>query len=231
MDSITTLLAANPYPGRGIVVGLTPDWQNAVITYFLMGRSRESRNRQLVEKDSVVYTKAFDERVVLDPSLLIYAALREAGQYTIVTNGDQTDTIYDYMNSGKSFEEALRTRSYEPDEPNFTPRISALISTDKRLSYRLAILRERKETTLRSFFEYAGVPGEGHMIHTYVGDGYPLPPFEGEPFTVGMMDDIEDWTQLMWRGLNEDNRVSLLTRYINLASGEAVTRIVNRHKS
>ncbi|MDR2505241.1 MAG: IMP cyclohydrolase [Oscillospiraceae bacterium] len=232
MDSITTLLAANSYPGRGIVVGLTPDAQNAVITYFLMGRSRESRNRQLVEKDGVVYTKAFDERIVLDPSLLIYAALRVIGHSAIVTNGDQTDTICKYINSGSTFEEALRTRSYEPDEPNYTPRISAYVSTANRhLSYRLSILRERKLTTLRSFFEYSGVAGEGHMIHTYVGDGYPLPPFEGEPFTVGMMDDIEDWTQLVWRGLNEDNRVALLTRYINLSSGGTETQIVNRHKS
>ena len=230
MESITTLLAANPYPGRGIVAGLTPDEKNAVISYFLMGRSGQSRNRQLVDRGDAVFTKAVDERIVFDPSLLIYPAVKIVNGMTIISNGDQTDTIASYLHRGRSFEEALRTRSYEPDEPNYTPRISALVSINMGiLSYRVSILRERHMSTFRAFYEYSGVAGEGHLIHTYIGDGFPLPSFEGEPFTVGMMDDIDDWTQLVWRSLDRDNRVALLTRYISLSNGQAVTRIVNRH--
>ena len=231
MDSITTLLAANPYPGRGIVVGLTPDGANAAMSYFIMGRSASSRNRRLIDRGDAVYTQAVDDRIgFVDPSLYLYPAMKVVNGMTIITNGDQTNTIASYLGRGRSFEEALRTRSYEPDEPNYTPRISALASVNMGgLSYRVSILRERGGTTFRAFYEYTGVAGEGHLIHTYVGDGFPLPPFEGEPFNVGMMDDIDDWTELVWRSLDRDNRVSLLTRYLNLASGKTVTKIVNRH--
>lgn len=232
MESITTLLANNPYPGRGIVVGQTPDARHAAIAYFVMGRSAQSRNRMLVEKDGAVYTKAINEKIVVDPSLIIYPALRVIGGETIISNGDQTNTIYSALARGGSFEDALRTRAYEPDEPNYTPRISALVTVAKgELSYSISELRERRGTVLSTLFEYAGIPGEGHMIHTYVGDGCPLPSFEGEPFTVGVMDDIEDWTNLIWHSLNSENRVALLTRFISLDNGAAVTRIVNAREA
>lgn len=230
MESLTTLLATNPYPGRGIVIGLTPDGQNAAIAYFVMGRSLNSRNRILTERaDGAVITKAHDERLMQDPSLVIYAALRTFGKHlTIVSNGDQTDTAIQFLQRGLSFEAALRTRSYEPDPPNFTPRISGLVDVERGLSYRLSILRERRGTTIRHFFEYAGIPGEGHFIHTYLGDGHPLPAFEGEPVSVGIMNDPEDWMRLLWSSLNADNRVALMTRFIRLADGTAHTRIINQ---
>lgn len=230
MESLTTLLATNPYPGRGIVLGLTPDGLSAVIAYFIMGRSVNSRNRVLTTReDGAVITKAYDERLVQDPSLIIYSALRTFGKHlTIVTNGDQTDTVVQFLQRGQSFEAALRTRSYEPDAPNFTPRISGLVDIERGLSYRLSILRERQGTTIRSFFEYAGIPGEGHFIHTYLGDGHPLPPFEGEPVPVGIMNDPDDWMQMLWSSLNADNRVALLTRFIRLSDGTAETRIANQ---
>ncbi|MDR1569884.1 MAG: IMP cyclohydrolase [Oscillospiraceae bacterium] len=228
MQSITTLLASNPYPGRGIVAGQTPDGKHAALAYFVMGRSAQSRNRMLVERDGAVYTKAINEKIVVDPSLIIYPALRVIENHTIISNGDQTNTIHHFLSRGRSFEEALQTRSYEPDEPNYTPRVSALITLAKgTLSYRMSILRERRGTTMRSFFDYAGIPGEGHLVHTYLGDGYPLPAFEGEPFSVGVMNDPEDWTQLIWFSLNSENRVALLTRFISLEDGTQVTSIMN----
>ena len=230
MESLTTLLATNPYPGRGIVVGLTPDRLSAVIAYFVMGRSVNSRNRVLTTReDGAIITKAYDERLLQDPSLVIYSALRTFGKHlTVVTNGDQTDTILQFLKRGQSFEAALRTRAYEPDGPNFTPRISALVDEERGLSYRLSILRERRGTTVRNFFEYAGIPGEGHFLHTYVGDGNPLPPFEGEPVAVGIMNDPDDWMQMLWSSLNTENRVALLTRFIRLSDGTAETRIINQ---
>lgn len=229
MESLTTLLATNPYPGRGIVVGMTPDTRHAAIAYFVMGRSVNSRNRILAERaDGAIITKAFDERLVEDPSLIIYAAIRNWKSATIVTNGDQTDTIVSFLEKGMTFEAALRTRAYEPDPPNFTPRISAMLSFERGMHYRMSILRERQSTTLRSFFEYAGIPGEGHFIHTYLGDGNPLPSFEGEPVSVGIMDELEDWTQMLWSSLNAENRVALCTRFINLETGLAETNVVNQ---
>jgi IMP cyclohydrolase len=228
MESLTTLLATNPYPGRGIVVGLTPDGRHAALAYFVMGRSANSRNRILSAENGVVYTRAWDERQLTDPSLTLYPALRALGNQTILTNGVQTETIYQYLKRGQSFEAALRTWAYEPDEPHFTPRISAVVTVDGKLAYCLSVLRERKGTTLRSFFEYAGLPGEGHFIHTYLGDGYPLPAFEGEPFSVGIMDDQDDWTRLIWHSLHSENRVALLTRFIALADSAEHTKIVNQ---
>lgn len=224
------MLAMNPYPGRGIVIGLTPDGTNAALAYFVMGRSEQSRNRQLVRKEDGIYTTAIDDRKVIDPSLIIYAALKTVGNRTIVTNGDQTDTICDFLSQGKTFEDALKTREYEPDEPNYTPRISSMVRVARNtLTYEMSIIRERKQTPFRAFFEYKGIAGVGHMIHTYVGDGFPLPSFEGEPFEVGVMDDITDWTNMIWNSLNHDNRVALLTRFIALRDGTEVTRITNAY--
>ncbi|MDR2658214.1 MAG: IMP cyclohydrolase [Oscillospiraceae bacterium] len=227
MESLTTLLASNPYPGRGIAVGLTPDGKNAALGYFVLGRSERSRNRVLVEQGDAIVTRAIDDRLVGDPSLILYKALAEAGGKTILTNGAQTDTIAQYLNEGSTFEEALRTWDFEPDPPHYTPRISALVSVEGGLRYRLALLRNRAGTTLRSFFEYEGIPGEGHFIHTYLGDGYPLPSFEGEPFSVSIMNDMEDWTHMLWHALHPENRVALLTRFIPLNGEPTMTRIVN----
>ncbi|GHU73897.1 hypothetical protein AGMMS49992_13890 [Clostridia bacterium] len=227
MESLTTLLASNPYPGRGICVGLTPDGRNAVLGYFVLGRSERSRNRVLVQQGDAIATHAIDDRFLNDMPNRLYTALDVVGQQTILTNGVQTDTITQYLRSGRTFEEALRTWEYESDPPHFTPRISALINVDKILSYRLSILRNREMTTLRSFFEYQGIAGEGHFLHTYQGDGMPLPSFEGEPFSVSIMNDIEDWTRMLWFSLNPNNRVALLTRFIPLNGNEPTTRIVN----
>ena len=219
-------LGGNTYPGRGIVVGMTPDGTRLACAYFIMGRSANSRNRVLVEQDGAIFTRPVDESKVTDPSLIIYAALRVAGGVTALTNGDQTDTIVAALASGGTFEDALRTRDFEPDAPNFTSRISALIEPDAR-RYRLSQLRELHGTTLRAFWEYAAVPGVGHMIHTYAGDGNPLPPFTGEPVPVAVRDDQEAWANEVWDALDEANRISLMTRFIPLDGGDAVTRIIN----
>jgi hypothetical protein len=231
MESLTTLLASNPYPGRGICIGLTPDGRHASLAYFVLGRSERSRNRVLVERDGVIHTRAIDDSLVGDPSLILYDALAVAGNRTIVTNGRQTETIKEYITAGRSFEDALRQWDYEPDPPHYTPRISALVSVCSKscpsLAYRLSVLRHRGGTTLRSFFEYKGIPGEGHFIHTYLGDGYPLPAFEGEPFSVSIMNDLDDWTRMLWFALNPENRVALFTRFIPLSGAESQTRVVN----
>ncbi|MDR0396929.1 MAG: IMP cyclohydrolase [Oscillospiraceae bacterium] len=227
MESLTTLLASNPYPGRGVAVGLTPDGKNAALGYFVLGRSERSRARVLAREDGRIITRAIDGRLTGDTSLILYTALAEAKGWTIVTNGAQTDTIARYLNEGGTFEDALRTWGYEPDPPHCTPRISAIVSVSGGLKYRLALLRNRGGSTLRSFFEYEGIAGEGHFIHTYQGDGYPLPSFEGEPFSVSIINDMEDWTRMLWFALNPENRVALLTRFIPLDGGAPTTRIVN----
>ncbi|MDR1600619.1 MAG: IMP cyclohydrolase [Oscillospiraceae bacterium] len=228
MESLTTLLASNPYPGRGAAVGLTPDGRNAALSYFVLGRSERSRNRALVEEGGRIVTRAIDARLVGDPSLIIYTALARAKGHTILTNGAQTETIARSLESGGTFEDALREWDFEPDAPHFTPRISALATVSGgKLAYRFALLRNRGGTTMRSFFEYEGIAGEGHFIHTYLGDGYPLPPFEGEPFSVSIMNDLEDCTRMLWSALNPENRVALLTRFIPLDGGEESTRVVN----
>ena len=232
MVSIAQELSSNTYPGRGIILGRTPDGKKAAIAYFIMGRSVNSRNRVFVEDGTGIRTQAHDPALLSDPSLVIYAPVRVLGSSTIVTNGDQTDTIYDMMSQGRTFEDALRTRSFEPDAPNYTPRISGLVAKDG--SYRLSILKSNNgngASAQRFFYEYGQpVAGEGHFIHTYRCDGDPIPSYEGEPTLVQIPDaDIDAFTQLVWDNLNADNKVSLFTRYIDLETGETQSRIVNKN--
>ena len=225
------LLEQNTYPGRGIVLGRSEDGTKAVIAYFIMGRSENSRNRVFVEDGEGIRTQAHDPSKMKDPSLIIYAPVRVLEKTTVVTNGDQTDTVYDFMAQGKSFEEALRTRTFEPDAPNYTPRISGVVMANG--DYRLSILKSadgNPESVRRYFYEYtAPLAGQGHFIHTYRCDGNPIPSFEGEPEQVAIRGNIDEFTSLVWNSLNEDNKVSLFTRYIDLTTGETETRIVNKN--
>lgn len=225
-------LGSTTYPGRGIVLGKSKSGKCAVIAYFIMGRSVNSRNRVFVEQDGGIRTEAFDPAKLVDPSLVIYAPVRVLGDDTIVTNGDQTDTIYDFMAEGKTFEDALRTRTFEPDEPNYTPRISGVVA--KNGDYKLSILKSANgnpDSVQRYFFEYTATPaGQGHFIHTYKCDGNPIPSYEGEPTWVTIdTDSIDEFTDTVWNNLNEDNKVSLFTRFINLETGEVETKIVNKN--
>lgn len=231
--TIFDLLTGNPYPGRGILLGRTADGQ-ALIAYFIMGRSENSRNRVFTEKDGGIITEAFDPSKLTDPSLIIYAPVRVFDwQTTIVTNGDQTDTVFDALSQSKTFEDALRTRSYEPDPPNFTPRISGLLKVnDGGMRYQLSILKAGKnQSPLRFFFDYAKPqPGEGHFISTYVTDGKPLPSFTGEPVPVALGNDtIDGFTEKLWNALDPDNRVSLFTRTVDRITDAVQTRIVNKN--
>ena len=230
---LTALLRINPYPGRGIVLGSSPDGSKSVIAYFIMGRSENSRNRIFEIDGRGIRTKAFDESKMVDPSLIIYAPVRVCGDVTIVTNGDQTDTIYDALEAGKTFEEALRSRTFEPDAPNFTPRISGVVEP-KADRYRLSILKSADgdpASTRRYFFDYdAPRPGEGHFIHTYQQDGNPLPSFEGEPVPVTIEGDLETFSWTVWDNLNADNKVSLFTRSIDLETGAVTSLLFNKHQ-
>ena len=224
-------LAGNSYPGRGIVIGKSQDGKNAVVVYFIMGRSVNSRNRVFVEEPDGIRTEAADPAKMEDPSLIIYHPVRKLGRGLIVTNGDQTDTIRDFLEKGLPFEQALRTREFEPDGPNWTPRISGLLSPDG--SYKLSILKAADEAgtaCLRQTFEYPGQAGLGHFLHTYQCDGSPIPSFEGEPTPVVIEGDIDTFTSGLWESLNQDNKVSLFVRYIDLATGQAQTRIVNKNQ-
>ena len=232
-SSISSLLSSNAYPGRGIIVGLTPDGSKAVAAYFIMGRSENSRNRvfRLEGEDVMIYP--FDESKVEDPSLIIYAPVRALPRKLIVTNGDQTDTIRDFLKKGDCFENALRTRGFEPDKPNYTPRISALLHFDKCWWYQMSILKsaDGQGTKCNRFtFDLAPVPGLGHFIHTYVGDGKPLPSFEGEPEQVDMLDGIDETAAVIWDSLNADNKISLFVRFVDLKTGETQTRVCNKHQ-
>jgi IMP cyclohydrolase len=232
--SLTSVLQGNSYPGRGIVVGRSQDGKSVVAAYFIMGRSVNSRNRVFVESGEGIRTEAFDASKLSDPSLIIYAPVRVLGNKTIVTNGDQTDTVYELMEQGVTFEESLRTREFEPDSPNYTPRISAVIDVkDGAYDFSMSILKSEDgdpEYCLRNTFSYPGCPaGEGRFIHTYQGDGNPLPSFEGEPEKVDIEGDIDEFTDKVWTALNEDNKVSLFVRYIDIASGKTETRIVNKN--
>ena len=233
--SLSEELKNNSYPGRGIIIGRTPDGKKAVTAYFIMGRSENSRNRVFVEDGEGIRTQAFDPSKLTDPSLIIYAPVRVLGNKTIVTNGDQTDTIYEGMDHQLTFEQSLRSREFEPDAPNYTPRISGVLHVEnQKYSYAMSILKSNQgnpDSCLRFTFAYENpVPGMGHFIHTYMHDGNPLPSFEGEPKLVEIPDDIDAFTELLWSSLNEDNKVSLFTRYIDIATGKYETRIVNKNK-
>ncbi len=228
-------LQANAYPGRGIVIGKSPDGAKAVTAYFIMGRSENSRNRIFAEEGEGIRTQAFDESKLTDPSLIIYAPVRVLGNKTIVTNGDQTDTVYDGIKEGLTFEQSLRSREFEPDGPNYTPRISGIMQVeDGTFHYAMSILKSNNgnpDSCNRYTFTYENpVPGEGHFIHTYMHDGAPLPSFEGEPKLVAVEDDIDTFTKKLWESLNEDNKVSLFVRYIDIATGTYETRIVNKNQ-
>ena len=224
-------LQQNSYPGRGIVLGKSADGSQMVIAYFIMGRSENSRNRVFVEENDGIKTQAFDPSKLTDPSLIIYSPVRVINGKTIVTNGDQTDTIYDFIAKGDTFENALQTRTFEPDAPNFTPRISGIIDGDR---YTLSILKSANgnpDSTCRYFFDYQSpLAGEGHFIHTYRCDGNPIPSIEGEPKKIAVNGDIDAFTESVWNSLNADNKVSLFTRYIDLTTGETQTRICNKNQ-
>ena len=233
--SLQQELQQNSYPGRGIVLGRSEDGAYAVSAYFIMGRSENSRNRVFVEDGDGIRTQAFDPSKLSDPSLIIYAPVRVLGNKTIVTNGDQTDTIYELMDKQQTFEQALRTREFEPDGPNYTPRISGIMHVENgEYNYAMSILKSNNgnpDACNRYTFAYSNpVNGEGHFIHTYMCDGNPLPSFEGEPKLVEMSDDMEAFTNMLWESLNEDNKVSLFVRYIDIATGETKSTIVNKNK-
>lgn len=228
-------LSSTTYPGRGIIIGKSSDGKKAVAAYWTMGRSAGSRNRVFVEDGDGIRTQAFDPSLIAgDPSLIIYAAVRVLGKQTIVTNGDQTDTIYDGLKQGLTFEQSLRSRKYEHDAPNYTPRISSVMNFENGYDYALSILKSdngNPDNTLRFTYTYdAPVAGEGHYIHTYMGDGNPLPSFEGEPVKVKISGNIDEFTNEIWSSLNEDNKVSLFVRFIDIESGKWETRILNKNK-
>ncbi len=234
MLSIEKELMGNSYPGRGIIIGKSADGSKAVTAYFIMGRSVNSRNRIFVEEGEGIHTQAFDPAKLTDPSLVIYAPVRVLGNKTIVTNGDQTDTIYEGMDRQMTFEQSLRSREFEPDGPNYTPRISGIMHIENgTYNYAMSILKSNNgspDSCNRYTFAYENpAAGEGHFIHTYKCDGDPLPSFEGEPKLIGIPDDMEAFTTLLWNSLNEDNKVSLFVRYIDIASGAYETRIVNKN--
>lgn len=234
-ENVSQLLKNNAYPGRGIIIGKSEDGSKAVMAYFIMGRSANSRNRVFVEENQGIRTQAFDPAKLEDPSLIIYAPVRVLGNKTIVTNGDQTDTIYDGMDKQLTFEQSLRSREFEPDAPNYTPRISGILHIeDGKYNYAMSILKSNNgnpDACNRYTFAYeAPVNGEGHFIHTYMEDGNPLPSFEGEPELIDISGDIDSFTNMLWDSLNEENKVSLFVRYIDIATGKYETKIVNKNK-
>ena len=232
--SIEKQLKANAYPGRGIIIGKSADGVHAVTAYFIMGRSENSRNRVFVEDGEGIRTQAVEPSKLTDPSLIIYAPVRVLGNRTIVTNGDQTDTIYDGMDKELTFEQSLRCRDFEPDGPNYTPRISGVMHIEGgKYDYAMSILKSNNgdpSCCNRYTFTYDNpVDGEGHFIHTYKCDGNPLPSFEGEPKLVNILDDMDAYTKVLWNSLNEENKVSLFVRYIDIATGTYETKIVNKN--
>ena len=235
MLSIERELKENSYPGRGIIIGRSADGSKAVTAYFIMGRSENSRNRVFVEEGEGIRTQAFDPAKLTDPSLIIYAPVRVLGNKTIVTNGDQTDTIYEGMDKQMTFEQSLRSREFEPDGPNYTPRISGIMHLENgTYNYAMSILKSNNgnpDACNRYTFAYENpVAGEGHFIHTYMHDGNPLPSFEGEPKLISVPNRIEEFTDLLWNSLNEENKVSLFVRYIDIATGDIETKIVNKNQ-
>jgi IMP cyclohydrolase len=235
LKDISQLLKDNSYPGRGIIIGKSTNGANAVIAYFIMGRSEISRNRVFVAENNGIKTEAYDPTKLVDPSLIIYSPVRVNKNATIVTNGDQTDTIFEHLTNGKTFEQALRTREFEPDAPNFTPRISGIVEQfENNFSYKLSILKSNRynsSSCLRFFYEYATpVSGEGHFIHTYEHDGNPIPSFEGEPTAIAISGDIDTFANTIWQSLNNDNKVSLYVRYLSLKTGVIENRIINKNE-
>jgi len=231
IGSLTEKLSGNTYPGRGIVLGVTPDGTKSVAAYFIMGRSVNSRNRIFAVEPDGIRTEAYDPSLMKDPHLIIYHPVRETGCGLIVTNGDQTDTIWQYLARGESWETALRTRTFEDDGPNWTPRISGLLSGDG--SYKMSILKSadaQGSACTRFFYEYPPIAGLSHFIHTYVCDGDPvIPTFQGEPESVALCDNIDELTNMIWNNLNPDNKISLFVRFTDLTSGEFEQRIINKH--
>ena len=228
---LAALLAGNPYPGRGIVLGKTADGRQSVAANFIMGRSENSRNRVFVKEPDGIRTQAYDPAKLADPSLIIYHPVRQMGRGLIVTNGDQTDTIRDFLEQGLPFEQALSTREFEPDGPNWTPRISGLLSPDG--SYKLSILKSADAegtACARYTFAYPGLAGVGHFLHTSVTDGSPIPTFQGEPERVAIPDTLEGCVNLIWNHLNEANKISLYVRYTDLATGTWEERIVTKYQ-
>lgn len=228
-------LSSNAYPGRGIIIGKSDDGLSAVTAYFIMGRSENSRNRVFTRDGSGLRTEAFDPSKLTDPHLIIYAPVRVLDNKLIVTNGDQTDTIYDLMAKAKTFEQALMTREFEDDAPNYTPRISGILNFENEdFNYQMSILKSSNgnpDSCHRYTFSYSNpIKGEAHFIHTYMGDGNPLPSFEGEPKLIGISGNIDEFTEMLWNNLNEENKVSLFVRYVNLEDGTEETRIVNKNK-
>lgn len=235
MLNIENELQKNSYPGRGIIIGRSKNGKHAVTAYFIMGRSENSRNRVFVEDGEGIRTQAFDESKLTDPSLIIYAPVRVLDQYTIVTNGDQTDTVYEGLQNQLTFEQSLRSRTFEPDAPNYTPRISGILDVkDGNFHYAMSILKSHHgnpESCDRYTFTYENpTTGDGHFIHTYKCDGNPLPSFEGEPERIEIPDDIDSFTDSLWNHLNEENKVSLFVRYIDIETGAYETKIVNKNK-
>ena len=235
MLSIEQELKSNSYPGRGIILGKSPDGKKAVAAYFIMGRSENSRNRIFVEDGEGIRTQAFDPSKMTDPSLVIYAPVRVLGNKTIVTNGDQTDTIYEGMDKQLTFEQSLRSREFEPDAPNYTPRISGIMHIENgTYNYAMSILKSNNgspDGCCRYTFAYESpAAGEGHFVHTYMEDGDPLPSFEGEPKLIGVADDMDEFAQMLWNSLNEDNKVSLFVRYIDIETGNYETKIINKNQ-
>ena len=234
INTIEELLADNTYPGRGIIIGKTPDGAKAMTAYFIMGRSDNSRNRIFTEKNGEVFTEPFDASRVQDPSLIIYAAIRQFENNLIVTNGNQTDTIYDGLKEGKCFTKALESREFEPDGPNFTPRISGMLTfCEGDFTYRMSILKSADaegSACNRFTWKYAPLNGLGHFLHTYVCDGNPIPTFQGEPERIEVCDDIDEETERLWKALNEQNKISLYVRYIDLKTGAVENRLLNKNQ-
>ena len=234
INDIAELIKDNSYVGRGIIIGKSGDGENAVSAYFIMGRSANSRNLIFVEKDGVLYTEPFDSSKVEDPSLIIYAAQRKYENKLIITNGDQTDTVYEGLKNGKCFKHSLKSRKFEPDSPNFTPRISGIIEFEENdFTYEMSILKsgdENGSVCNRYTFSYEPINGLGHFIHTYIGDGKPLPTFVGEPERISVPDDIDVFTNSLWDSLDHDNRISLYVRYTNLKTGKEENRLINQNK-
>lgn len=229
---ISTLLKDNEYAGRGIVIGSSPDRKNAVCAYFIMGRSENSRNRVFVKTGETLKTEPFDVSKVSDPSLIIYNAVRKTKNSLIVTNGDQTDTVYNLMSEGKSFKEALETREFEPDAPNFTPRISGILYFENGFNYEMSILKSIDESgsdCCRYTYSYPSVAGLGHFIHTYNCNGDPLPTFTGEPHRISIKNNIEEFANEIWESLNGDNKISLYVRYTDIETGKYTDKIINKN--